>query len=686
MVSSAGSQGVPKPPQSSGLDAPSGSKESKPAPSSDLNLEDPQQRTQTRLQGQIFTGQGPEGDASIRTASESSEQPDIDSVTSHLKRSANLVKQGGLSPDSFVLLVVSDYRPEVSESMKSSIKNALGEAFDNLEFVRSIDQAFQKYDNANDTSFHKDIYAPAFQSRLQTAPQRVADFIASFSEKKEEYVAALKEEKADLEARLQERKIDKSPEEISKDPVIKRLNQKINSLNSKITLKQSYELAQMEVLNRESMFVDLLCCDKETFDRFWSTLTPCPEVENLRCSFSQYVIDDPSARIMFIEMHTKETMNSLSEGIRDQAIQRQPIKENVECREFNNYGVRVSSEPDSVKLMKEGEGGKDPITFPHPNKPGVMMKRVSSFKSQLSGETVNVHRRNIAVFDESDQKVYAVDRVQDPDTPDVNYFVDVDNHDVVNTSEQGNFLVAADGSGTGPNATEAADRVSKTATAIYEAEGKDVSTPSEDINLMMDAMIRSQAGLSDMKGETSNDPQTTFTCVSIRGNVLTGLAVGDSPCYILRKDKDTNEWMCLPVTGSPREGGAVSEVGGFLRGEIGGDSRPDLTHMQVFARELEEDDIVMVMTDGWTDGFDKRPPSDDDAKEGEMTPQQIAEFLNEKASSEEFDEGDIPQILEEELERRTLNHNLKKLDLTTEKGYGGKADNANMIVYTHKAR
>lgn len=416
------------------------------------------------------------------------------------------------------------------------------------------------------------------------------------------------------------------------------------------------------------LFNSLLHCDFPLYQEFWKEFQL---LQSMKDEFSRYVVENPQRFRDF------SLLISSSLEIPDSIPQSPPSQMEVQMIPYNNYGVRIPlDENGDFSLSSEAlvRGEKCSVTIN-----GHASGDATAYVCDIEGTKI----QKKAVYKEG--KLYPIEKayIYEEGSNDLTLqYVDrSDNHDVAAIAPRTGYLAMADGSGMGGNPTRAADTAVQFAAKYYDTYAPPEMTVQKSLELQLEAIRHAQRALRPYRNPHNNTHQTTFSSAAIHGNLLAGIAVGDAPLFVLRKNAN-DEWSCISLSGS-RAGEGVQVTGGHLAAydEGGG---PQIHAIRPFALELHEDDIVILASDGLSDGLDNETPLNAKNK-GENAPELIAKLLNERENHRDLKAEQISHILQEELYRRTEEQNKAELhEFLDGEMISGKADNAAMIFYTHK--
>lgn len=250
----------------------------------------------------------------------------------------------------------------------------------------------------------------------------------------------------------------------------------------------------------------------------------------------------------------------------------------------------------------------------------------------------------------------------------------LENHDQckIDVIENFLFLGLADGCGQNIGATLSAARVLDEITSYLIVSDLNKSkSVREALKIEFQALKHAQEVLLKEADEIGGD--TTLTFCLLKGNSLTGLSVGDSKIFILRRNE--SDWKIFDLASTSRT--SPEDCGGRI---VGTDSKPELAGLTFFSFKLMQGDIVFLCSDGVSDCFDPAI-----LKNGSPSLIKNLEDVLRENSCRDMEE--IEDILVKELQIRTFEEKRQLLagaDRVEPLQGFGKLDNANMCFYTYK--
>ncbi|CDR34067.1 PP2C family serine/threonine-protein phosphatase [Criblamydia sequanensis] len=250
----------------------------------------------------------------------------------------------------------------------------------------------------------------------------------------------------------------------------------------------------------------------------------------------------------------------------------------------------------------------------------------------------------------------------------------LENHDQckIDVIENFLFLGLTDGCGQNRGATVSATRVLDEITSyLIVSDLNKTKTVKEALKIEFEALKHTQEILIKEADEIRGD--TTLTFCLVKGNSLTGLSVGDSKIFILRRSE--GDWKIFDLASTTRT--SPEDCGGRL---VGTGSTPELAALAFFSFKLMEGDIVFLCSDGVSDCFDPAI-----LKNGSPSLIKNLEDLLKENSCRNAEEMEDLLVRELQLrtfeEKRQLFAGANKVEPTQG---SGKLDNANMCFYTYK--
>ncbi len=263
-----------------------------------------------------------------------------------------------------------------------------------------------------------------------------------------------------------------------------------------------------------------------------------------------------------------------------------------------------------------------------------------------------------------------------------------ENHDVVSKhlfqNGGGMLMTLCDGCGQSHSAKLAAALVVNLMTGYLRggfAGGIDeyAQTAHDALKMQFDALQEAQRCLSVQEPNEFGD--TTLAQTFVKGDVLTGVFVGDAKGFILRP-REGGVWQCIDLTKGDASQRDATDSGGRLVGNAGHNPPPELDRIRAVSVKLEKGDVVMILSDGVSDCFDPQ-----ELRDGSLEMESnVAAALHELSG----DQADLTQKMEERLKQqiqaRTVEEKIQHFSgnfkIQHQPGWG-KMDNANMGFYVH---
>jgi len=245
------------------------------------------------------------------------------------------------------------------------------------------------------------------------------------------------------------------------------------------------------------------------------------------------------------------------------------------------------------------------------------------------------------------------------------------NHDQVRVSKSLNgirFIGLADGCNWGEGVRACAEAAVKQAIRTLRksySQSKKL-TDHRVIEFHDEAIFRAQKQVVNMQRKEGTTDTTTLLLVTIVANRLFFSAVGDSKCFVIRRNKRE----VIDLTGNSRSGGDARDCGGRL-GDCSEGRAPDLRNYRHAAMDLEPNDLVITATDGFYDSLLGDPGKT------------ILQLLE---NEDHLTEERVNEIFFRYIQKVTIN---SKAFLFTQKGkipddrerYPGKLDNSSWAIY-----
>lgn len=171
-------------------------------------------------------------------------------------------------------------------------------------------------------------------------------------------------------------------------------------------------------------------------------------------------------------------------------------------------------------------------------------------------------------------------------------------------------ITLCDGTGQLPSAKDVAQKACEMAQKTTEEGLRWCITLQDALKLQFsaikaaqEALLKDQKNVDFDKKETIADG-TTLVQASITGDILSGVAVGDSKVFIF-SPKDGGGWTCRDAVGETRASLDPRDSGGRIgRGDEFTPAQIELANMKAFAVKLKLGDVVYVCSDGGHDPFD----------------------------------------------------------------------------------
>lgn len=274
---------------------------------------------------------------------------------------------------------------------------------------------------------------------------------------------------------------------------------------------------------------------------------------------------------------------------------------------------------------------------------------------------------------------------------------DRDNHDVVATQEleggRGFLVTLCDGCGLSRSATNAAQFITERITMTLPARLAEAGDAHSMLQAQFSAVQTAQQEMQSLGREDVGT--TTLVQAAIKGDVLTGIIVGDTKLFVLRKRQEGG-FECIDLSQSSVSRDPTDSGGRFVgSGERNGldtskVASPELSRIKAVSFHLRPGDIVLASSDGVADCFDPRILGEPDASR--TLESNLTGVLNDLSSvPQEEILNKISDRVKTEIQKRTITSKILDLDgvdigdpARDPKPGWGKPDNANMGLYYYR--
>lgn len=347
--------------------------------------------------------------------------------------------------------------------------------------------------------------------------------------------------------------------------------------------------------------------------------------------------------------------------------------------DLNNNGLSIKKENLTITIGESAKIDRDDIEVP----------LLVVEKAIINGEELTMYK-NKAFYDEASGMLYM-------DREDARYH----DHVIVSGGEgKPSVMSLADGSGHGENARPMAKSIAEVAHNYVSEKINDC----RDLHEMLKAQMEGLKIANDQAAEQNIEGQTTFIQTALIGNILSGIAVGDSKLFVFRSQQEGG-WACLDPLKNSKGTLDAKDAGGQLSGrQEDNGAATELNTTQAFAMALEEGDVVFMCSDGFVDNFNpsinKAHPDEIDAntdsKEwilNDPAHLKIAQEYSQKTITDQIKNcktgKEINDALKSFIQDNTREKKVEFLtnpNKETEKTYKGKLDDAAscFMLYTSK--